>query len=521
MPSSWGIVMRFGRSAIGIIAALSAALTMAASAQAEWLQASSPHFIVYGNVSPKEMAQFADRLARFDAAIRKVVPTQAGEPGTSDKLTIYMVESVSGVQRLYDGNKKSIAGFYRATAAGAFAVTPRTTDDADFTQQVLFHEYVHHVTLGATHGYYPGWMAEGMAEFLGTARIMPDGAVRIGIPDNARAYSILSDTPMSVATLLSEREFKSDELIDQKYARAWLLVHYLTIGQPKGGELNDYVRLINQGVAQAEAATKAFGDLGDLNTALNRYRMGKFHGADLTPAMLKIDPVTIRKLDNGEAAMMPIRIRSATGVDDREAKQLVAPARRVAADYPQHAWVQRALAEIEYDAGNDAAAEAACDAALAVKPTDVDALMYKGRVHVRRLAADKTATPAQWREARGWFLKANRIDHDLPVAFEAFYDSFAIAHEQPSDNAVKGLAYAAALVPQDDNLRFKLTMAMIRKGDLKAARDALRPLAYRPHLGADSVPRKLLALLDSSTDAAAVQVAADAMMSKAQTGGAE
>lgn len=501
-----------------ILVALLATILIGAPADAEWLEASSARFTIYGNVSQKEMTQFADRLARFDAAMRRVLIAPADQTSGSDKLTIYMVEGVNTVQKL--ANAGNIAGYYHAAAEGIYAVTPRSTDDAAFTQQVLFHEYVHHVTLGSSRGYYPSWAAEGVAEFFGTAKILPDGTVRVGIPNNARAYSILAESPMPVATLLSVNNFRSDEAMEQKYARSWLLVHYLLLGNPKRGGLNNYISLINQGVPQPEAATKAFGDLRELDIALNRYRMGKFHAADFTATNLKIDPVVIRKLDAAEAAMMPLRIRSTTGVDAREAKALVAPARRIAATYPQHGWVQRVLAEIEHDAGNDTEAEAACDAALAIKPTDVDALIYKGRIHVRRVLADKAATPAQWREARSWFLKANRIDPNLALPFVLFYDSFLLAKEPPSPNAVTGLTLAAGLVPQDDGLRFKLTMALIDKGDMKAAANVLRPLAYRPHAGNDGPASKLLALLDSNADQATVRAQIDILSGKASAASA-
>lgn len=493
--------------------ALIAAALIGAPAHAEWLEASSPHFKIYGNISPKEMSQFADRLARFDAAMRRVLVAPADQTGGSDKLIIYVVDGVSTVQKL--ANAGNIAGYYHASAAGVYAVTPRSTEDRAFTQQVLFHEYVHHVTLGSNHGYYPSWAAEGIAEFFGTAKILPDGGVRVGIPNNARTNAILSESPMPVATLLSDRNFRGNDEMEQKYARSWLLVHYLLLGNPKRGGLNNYISLLNQGIPQPEAAQKAFGNLGELNAALDKYRQGKFFGADFTAANLKIDPIAIRKLDPGEAAMMPLRIRSATGVDDREAKALVAPARRIAATYLQNGWVQRVLAEIEFDAGNDTESEAACDAALAINPTDVDALIYKGRIHVRRVLGNQAATSAQWREARSWFLKANRIDPDLALPFVLFYDSFMLAKEPPSENAVTGLALAAALVPQDDDLRFKLTMALINKGDMQTAAKVLRPLAYRPHGGGNGAASKLLALLDSNADQATMKAKLEELLSKA------
>src|SRR3546814_20857147 len=90
------------------------------------------------------------------------------------------------------------------------------------------------------------------------------------------------------------------------------------------------------------------------------------------------------------------------------AAELVGEARPVAARYAGDAFVQRAMAEIEYDAENDAEAEAAADRALALDPGLVPAMLYKGRVLARRAAKNDRAD--DWTAARSWFIKANHAD---------------------------------------------------------------------------------------------------------------
>src|SRR3546814_8430847 len=92
-----------------------------------------------------------------------------------------------------------------------------------------------------------------------------------------------------------------------------------------------------------------------------------------------------------------LRIRSARGVDKKMAAELVGEARPVAARYAGDAFVQRAMAEIEYDAENDAEAEAAADRALALDPGLVPAMLYKGRVLARRAAKNDRAD--DWKAA--------------------------------------------------------------------------------------------------------------------------
>src|SRR3546814_11684303 len=71
------------------------------------------------------------------------------------------------------------------------------------------------------------------------------------------------------------------------------------------------------------------------------------------------------------------------------------------------------MAEIEYDAKNNAEAEAAADRALALDPKLVVAMIYKGRVLARRAAESKQAD--DWKAARSWFIKANHADPDFAL----------------------------------------------------------------------------------------------------------
>ncbi|MFM9829082.1 MAG: DUF1570 domain-containing protein [Sphingomonas sp.] len=493
---------------IGKLATFVAAVALVpAAASAEWLEAKTSHFTIYGNTGQKQMQAFAEQLERFDSALRFVLRLPPPEPDSPNRVTLYMVGTIEEVERR--AGRTGVAGFYRATAEGALAVVPQRSDDAVFTTQVLFHEYVHHLTLSNSANPYPSWAAEGLAEFFGTSTINNKGAVTIGVPNNARAYSILSDSPMAASTLLADEPLKGEELQDQKYARAWLLTHYLLVGGKRTNQFAAYLGLLNSGISQPEAASKAFGDIGALNRELNSYRFGSIGGRIIAPEKLHPEPVTIRQMSPAESAIMPYRLRSATGVDRKQALALVDPARKAASAFPGDAFVWRSLAEIEFDAGNTDAAEAACDKALAIDPTNFGALMYKGRVRVRRAAEAKA--PAKWAEARPWFLKANKSNPNAAAPFVSYYDSFVGSGQTPTKNAVDGLLRAAYLVPQDKDILWRAATAEINLGDIPLARQLLRPIAYDPHGGKDNPARKLLDQLATTTDPAAARAALAAL----------
>lgn len=499
------------RAVIRWLAAWLALASMGHAAHAEWLEASNKHFVVYGNMSPRQMTTFTDRLERFGAAVRYLFKLPEPEGGTANRVTIYVVGGVGAVQHFYSGKSGNVAGFYRSDAAGSFIVTPSTVNignDAFDANLVLFHEYAHHLLLGNSAALYPGWVSEGMAELLSTARITDDGNVVFGWANNARGSSILADNPMAVKTLLETDQRKLDSNgTEQKYARGWLLVHYLLLSGKRSGQFDTFLELIAKGVPGADAGTQAFGDLKRLNGELNSYRQGRLNGLTIKAEKFTVDPVKLRTMTPAEASIMPLRLESATGVSTAEARKLLPPARKIAAANPDNAWIQRVLGEMEFDAGNDAEAEAACDRALAAEPGNLMAMVYKARVHLRRAATAKPSDPALWRDARRWVVKANRIAPDYALPLVLFYSSYAQSGDTPSPNAVTGLLRAVQLAPQDDGVRMLAFMAMLEKGDLPAARALLAAVAFDPHSAGDSPARAIVSLIDSGADLTAVVAA--------------
>src|SRR5690606_24058713 len=128
------------------------------------------------------------------------------------------------------------------------------------------------------------------------------------------------------------------------------------------------------------------------------------------------------------------------------------------------------------DAKNYDAAAAAADRVLAMDPQSLFAMEYKGRVAMQRALAAQE--PALAKEARRWFLKANRVDPDHALPFMLYYDSFGAMGQTPPSDAVTGLYRAVTLVPQDTTLRIRAAVALLREGDVESARRIIAPAAF-------------------------------------------
>lgn len=482
---------------IALAAAAVVSLAVPSLAHAEWLEAKSQHFIVYGDMPEDQLRRRTERLEKFDAALRTLFKVEAAEVAT-----IYVTPTLADLQRLRPGNG-NIAGFYMPSAQGATGFVPERMPDGygDLSaERVLFHEYAHHMLLSNTTQYFPGWVSEGLAELFMSARFDDNGSIIFGRPNVNRGYAMFSTSRWTARRLIESdvNPPKGDERIEL-YSRGWLMCHYLLISGKRPGQFFKYVELLNAGAKPLDAAQRAFGDLDKLEVELERYLRGAtLPSSVISAASLKANTdVIVRRLAPAEADMMPHRLASSAGVSEDTAAALAARARPVGARYPADPFVQRALAEIEFDAKNYVAAEAAADRALAVQPDNVMALIYKGRAIAMRAVASKDLN--EWRAARRLFLRANQINPDYALPFVLYYDSFLAAGQPVPASAVTSLRRAVMLVPADTSVRMRASIELIRAGEIATAKMLIVPIALNPHAG-ENPYTKLVETMNGGAD---------------------
>lgn len=494
---------------VRVVAVCLAVLIAASPARAAWMEARTTHFRLVADATPASMERYATRLERLDQVLRLLykAPDQPGE--ASNPLTVYAVRSDGVLQRLYGARRQGLRGFYRVSSAKAKAYvlqrSPAGPWDTDSTT-LLNYQYAGHF-LRRDHGAnYPSWFANGFAEFVGATEFTGDNDdVVYGKPPKHRMDGLLQDNLLRLRELL-EPPAKLDSV---KWAmissQGWLLVHYLTFEPSRTGQMSRYLALMNEGTPSLSAAEQAFGDLDALERELNRYLGSPLHYMPIPAANLPEVKVTLRPLTPGEAATIAVRMKTdAIVFTQKEADELVIEARRLAGPFADDPDVQVLLAETEHDAGNYDAAEAAADRALAARPGFLDALLYKGRIRMRRLSVAKVNDAAQWREARSWLIRANHEDSDRAGPLLLYYNSFAQAGESPTPSAVAGLYRAFELVPQDRSLRIITVMQYLRDGKPKEARALLLPIISRSAPATDRLT-SLLALIDAGkTDPASL-----------------
>jgi hypothetical protein len=477
-------------------------------AEAKWIRADTPHFILYSDGNQADLRDDARKLERFDQIMRAV--TGIGDDEGQVRLTVYFVRSIDSVRALHKGKVKNVAGFYSATATGAYAVTPRFVDGAndnsryaDSADLILFHEYTHHLMLQYFPATYPAWYVEGFAEYAGNSRVEKNGVVNFGLPNVGRAYTLLIDAQLPIETLLSATvESLRTSKVEGLYARGWLLTHYLNNDKARKGQLQSYLRAMASGTASIEAARAAFGDLKQLDKDLTKYLEARTMASrELSGLKALPGTITVRELDPAENDTLLLQFKLSGGTLPEEREPIAAKLRALTTRYPTHPNVMTALAEAELDLNHLPAAEAAADAAIKAAPQNGRAQLWKGLAMLRALSEAKSSDEAKWKVARGWIVKANRANNEDSLPLISFYQSYVWEGKAPPEIALAGLAKAVELVPQDEGTRFIYASALAKQKKYADAITAIRPVAFNPHGGTSATyAREVITRLEQARD---------------------
>lgn len=463
------------------------ALFTAAPAHAEWWEARTEHFIVFSQSTAKDTSAHAERLERFDQALRSLQGVGSDEAlSDSLRLTVYRFGDIDAIGTL--ARRPGVAGFYIPRASGSVAFVPAKKLTGEKTslyknvqigeETVFFHEYAHHFMYRYFSAAYPSWYREGFAELNSTINLKDDGSFELGAPPQSRANAFQGGLNYSVKRMLLTTTAPNDEDVYAHYTFGWLLTHYLTFGGGRTGQLQTYLKLINAGSNAAVAARQAFGDLDKLESDVLRYKSkNRYPGAVVRPGNGAAPKIALRRLTPDEEAIMTVRLRSDRGVDKKSAKGVAADARAVSVRYPASLPVQLALIEAEYDADRLAEAERAANDALKNDPKSVKAMLYQGMVSLKRAKTD----PAHYATARIWFGRANRADLGHPGPMLQFYETYRQANVAPPAIAVAGLERAFELAPYDGDLRILMVRQLLVERQGSLARQLLLPLALSPH----------------------------------------
>ena len=470
-----GIITRLG---LALCAALLLAVAAGATpARADWLKAETPNFIIYSDGGERPLREYAMKLEVFDRFLRMRFGVPIDRP-VGRKLPIYLVRRQGDLRQFRPDVPATVAGFYYPGEEDIFAVAVR--GDGDFT---LLHEYAHHFFFQHFSTYYPGWLVEGLAEYVMTARIWPD-RIQVGAHSEARASWLTNGQWLPLDVLLSNRYGEIERGVHQAtyYPVAWLLTHWFMSAPDRVVKLEAYLGLIRQGVDPTTAMQQATGlTLDQLRNTLRDHLYGRI---ELNTYDIDLDiQVEITRMPASADDLLLLGQRLKMPMSEEDRATALEESRRMAARHPDDPLALLVLGHAELHMGDRAAGEAAFTRLLEQQPDNVEALQFMAMARIEDAADLPDERTDLMNRARGYLSTAYGVDPGNYLTLLLIARSREGAPGYPNDNDLATWEMAFIAAPQLSGIRLGAGHAFLAAGDKATAIALLEPLANAPHGG--------------------------------------
>jgi tetratricopeptide (TPR) repeat protein len=350
-----------------LLSLLAAVMLVAAAAPAgagnppRWIEIRSPNFTVLSDASERDARHVAAQLERRRQVFRVLMPT--AKEDAAAPITVLALRDRQGFRALEPEaylarNQLDLAGLFLRSQDHNY-ILMRLDSNEDHPYSTIYHEYTHYM-LRSLDEWMPLWMNEGLAEFYQNADLRDPTNVRVGqaSPDD---ILYLRDSKLLPLTTLLMVDHNSPYYHDEEkgsvfYAESWALTHFIVIGdfEHKTHRLQDYARFLIQHEDPVTAAQHAFGDLKQLQQALEGYvRQTSFQEFRLsapmnfTEASFGYRPVPTPEADTVRADVL-LNVQRPHVAEDL--------LKSVLAVDPQNALAHETMGELEFRANNIPAA---------------------------------------------------------------------------------------------------------------------------------------------------------------------
>ncbi|AXC10985.1 hypothetical protein ACPOL_1639 [Acidisarcina polymorpha] len=240
------------------------------------MQVQSPHFVVLSDSSEKQARKIAGQFERMRSVFHSGFPNANVDPASP--ILILAMKDKKGFQTLEPPSylakgQLDLAGLF-LHAQDKNYVLLRLDAPGEHPYASIYHEYTH-LLMADTMEWLPLWVNEGLAEFFQNTDIH-EKEVDLG-QASADDIALLRQNQLIPLETLFTVDAKSPYYHeDQKgsifYAESWALTHFLFLNdRSTPTHLHRYLDMVSQHVDSVTAGERTFGDLHQLQKALQAY----------------------------------------------------------------------------------------------------------------------------------------------------------------------------------------------------------------------------------------------------------
>jgi Tfp pilus assembly protein PilF len=401
---------------IALLLFLLAVLASAHDKPENWLEVRSQHFTVMTNADEKAGRRTADQFERMRSVFHVAFPHLSID--TSSPIVVLAVNEKDF--RALEPQVYLAKG--QLTLDGLFLRTPdknyvlmRVDAEGEHPYAVVYHEYTH-LLLSKAAEWLPLWLNEGLAEFYENTDIH-EKDVALGQPSRENLQLLRQNRLLPLATLFtvdtSSPYYHEENKGSIFYAESWALTHYLKIKdyQEKTHRVTDYMELLAQKVDSVTAATRAFGDLKQLQANLEGYiGQGQFNyfklatSTDVDNTAFKVQTLTEAQADAVRADFLAYNERVA------DARRLLD---RVLQEDPQNISAHETMGFLEFRAGHLDEARKWYEQAV-----KLDSQSYIAHYYFAAISMNAGASPADDAQVESSLRAAIKLNPSFAPAFD-------------------------------------------------------------------------------------------------------
>jgi Tfp pilus assembly protein PilF len=365
----------------------------------QWIEVRSPHFTVVTDAGEKQGRHIADQFDRMRWLFQALYPTANVDPAESTVVIAAknekVFETMEPAPYLAKGQMK-LGGYYAHSQEKNYILLQLDTQ-YEHPFATVYHEYTH-LQFAFASAWMPLWLNEGLAEFMQNTEIR-DKEVLLGEPSADDILYLRQNNliPLSVLFKIDAHSpyYHEEQKGSAFYAEAWALTHLLMVTDHNKhtNQIGTYMSLVSSGQDSLAAAEKAFGDLAQLQKALENY----IHQASYTEFVLSSAAAPI------DESTYTVRLLTQVEIDARRADVLT--------------FVSR-----------ESEARTLLDSVLKEDPNNVLAHETMGTLELRAGHRD---------EARKWYGEAVNLDSKDYLAYFYFASLSMNAPPGPDDTAIE------------------------------------------------------------------------------------